>query len=502
VIGFTEADRSAEASLYDRVPYPGYPYAQTDPDRLATLATLFGLDPPTLETCRVLELGCGDGSNLLSLAVSYPDASFLGVDASRAAIARSRALVAALRLSNVTLEAGALERMRPTPGAFDYVIAHGVYSWVAASVRDRLLALCRAAISEHGIAYVSYDALPGGRLKQVLRDMLVFHTLALEDPRERLAQARSLLHFLIDGWSGEHEFGALMRREAERLLEHGDETLLHDELATVHEPVYFHEFAAHAARHGLQYLSEADFFEIQSGALPDRASEELRSVGDRLAREQYLDFLKGRRFRQTLLCRSDLALERRPRPLLLARLAVSSPARLRGRDKNGRTTFEAPTGATLTTDQPLVVRALERVGESWPAAVWVSDLLPEHLGEEDQRTLCDALLRGYAGNFVQLHVRPPSLTTRVSERPEASPLARHQAKSGHLVSNLRHQVVNIEDELGRRLVTLLDGTRDRGALASELRAFLLEADRPEPDDLEGGLARSLEGLAALALLRG
>ena len=159
----TEADPSADRSLYDRVPYPGYPYAQTDPDRLATLATLFGLEPPALETCRVLELGCGDAANLVSLAVSYPDASFLGVDAAQGAVARARALVAALGLTNVALEAGALERMQPSPGGFDYVIAHGVYSWVAPPVRDRLLALCRSALSAHGVAYVSYDALPGAR---------------------------------------------------------------------------------------------------------------------------------------------------------------------------------------------------------------------------------------------------------------------------------------------------------------------------------------------------
>jgi len=137
VTRLTEADPSADRSLYDRVPYPGYPYAQTDPDRLATLATLFGLEPPALETCRVLELGCGDAANLVSLAVSYPDASFLGVDAAQSAVARARALVAALGLTNVALEEGALERMQPTSGGFDYVIAHGVYSWVAPPVRDR-----------------------------------------------------------------------------------------------------------------------------------------------------------------------------------------------------------------------------------------------------------------------------------------------------------------------------------------------------------------------------
>ncbi len=482
--------------------YPGYPYAQTHPDRLATLATLFGLESPALDGCRVLELGCGDGTNLVSMALSLPGASFVGVDAARAAVERGRALVAGAGLSNVALEDRTLEEFEPGSGSFDYVVAHGVYSWVAPSTRDRLLELCGSALSERGVAYVSYDALPGGRLKQMLRDMLLFHTAAQEDPAERLEQARALLAFLMDGWSAGHEFGALMSNHAERLLGRSDETLFHDELAATNEPVYFHQFAEHAARHGLQYLAEADFFEMQTGALPEEASELLAGVPDPLVQEQYLDFLKGRMFRQTLLCGAGHALDRSPRPQLLMGLGVSSPARpTQDRAGDGRTTIEGPSGATLTTSHPLVVQALERIGASWPGGVWVGDLLPDGVEDADRHALCDALLRCYAANLVHLHVRLPVLTTSVSERPEASPLARQQARAGPVVANLRHEVVRVEDELGRRLVTLLDGSRDRGALVSELRAYLLGAGLQEPPAIEDGLERSLEGVASLALLR-
>jgi len=115
--------------------------------------------------------------------------------------------------------------------------------------------------------------------------------------------------------------------------------------------------------------------------------------------------------------------------------------------------------------------------------------------------VCGAVLRCYAANLVQLHATPPPLTTSVSERPEASPLARHQARSGHLVTNLRHASVRLEDDLGRRLVVLLDGTRDRVELLHELRTFLLETGYEAPEPLETGLERSLEGIARLALLR-
>ena len=435
------------------------------------------------------------------MALALPDATFVGVDAAPKAIARGQGLVAELGMENVTLEVRGIEDLSPAAGGFDYVVAHGVYSWVPAAVRDRLLAVCREALDDAGVAYVSYNALPGGCLREALRDMLVFHTAELTDPRERVAQARALLRFLHEGSPGEHGLGALMRGQAERMLARSDATLLHDELAEVNDAVYFHEFAAHAADHGLQYLAEADFFEMQIGAASEPAAQALMGIEDPVRREQYLDFLKARMFRQTLLCRAELAIDRTPRPEVIERLAVSTQAEPRGEaGPDGAQAFEGPTGSTLTTDHPLVIEALKRAASAWPAALWVSDLLGPQATADDRGALCEALLRSYAANLVALHVHPPRLTTIPGDAPRATALARHQAHAGDTVTNLRQASVRIEDDLGRRLVTLLDGSRDRAALAAELRSFLADNGRPVPDDLAESLGRSLQGLARLALL--
>ena len=144
-----------------------------------------------------------------------------------------------------------------------------------------------------------------------------------------------------------------------------------------------------------------------------------------------------------------------------------------------RQAFAGPTGSTLTTDHPLVIDALKRAASAWPAAVWVRDLLGRRRSGR-ARALCDALLRSYAANLVALHVHPPRPTTAPGDAPRATALARHQAAAGETVTNLRHASVRIEDDLGRRLVTLLDGTRDRAALAAELRTYLLEHGRRSP----------------------
>ena len=92
------------------MPYPGYPFAQTHPDRLATIATLLGLSPAPVTVCRVLELGCGDGGNLVPMAYGLPGSHFSGVDLSGAAVERAAAVAGVLGLGNLDVRRADLAR--------------------------------------------------------------------------------------------------------------------------------------------------------------------------------------------------------------------------------------------------------------------------------------------------------------------------------------------------------------------------------------------------------
>src|SRR5262245_30352504 len=121
-------------------PHPSVPFPQTHPDRLATLATLFGMRSAPVERCRVLELGCGDGGNLIPMALVLPESRFLGLDQAGEPIGRGRATISALDLRNVELRQEDLHTFARGVHAeqepFDFIVAHGVYSWVPEDVRQ------------------------------------------------------------------------------------------------------------------------------------------------------------------------------------------------------------------------------------------------------------------------------------------------------------------------------------------------------------------------------
>lgn len=484
-----------EIAHYEDIAYPGRAFAQSHPDRMATLATLFGLDPAPPDRCRVLELGCSDGGNLLPMALGLPQSTFVGIDLSAAAIDVARRRAAALGLQNVCFEACGLEDYAVAAGSFDYVVAHGVFSWVPEPVREALLALCARALTAHGVAYVSYNALPGARVPRTLHELLTLHLHGVEDPAQRIAGARRLLRLL----SGDNEGATVLGSEAASLLGQSDALLYHDALSPTNRAFFFEEFVARAAEHGLQYLAEAQFLEMQTGMLPEDLREELFGVGcDVLRAEQLLDYLKVRRFRQTLLCGAALQIDRDVSIERIGRLSVSSPASATVQDAvhPARVTFEAPGGSRLTTDHELVVAALARIIHAWPAAERVSDLVSAADQEDARAVLCETLMRCYAGNVVQFHVHPARLVSAAGEHPRASPLARLQAAERGPVATLLHGTIRVDDEFDRLVLGLLDGTRDRLALHAELRA-VTDIDG---DELAERIEISLRQLAHAALL--
>src|SRR5262245_60448117 len=186
-----------DACSYDELPYEDLAFYHTHPSNLAVVAALCGLRPPPVEACRVLELGCGSGFNLLAMAQSLPAARFVGVDLSARQIDHGRALAAALGAGRVELHARSVTDLDASLGQFDYVIAHGLFSRVPEPVRAAVLDACRRHLAPNGVAYVSYSTYPGWHVRTILRDVLLFGAPADAPPLERVRAARAALERLL-----------------------------------------------------------------------------------------------------------------------------------------------------------------------------------------------------------------------------------------------------------------------------------------------------------------
>lgn len=478
---------------YDVVPYRSFPFRQTHPDRLATIAHLFGLESPDIETARVLEIGCASGGNLLPMAEQLPNSRFIGIDGSQRQIVDGRRLLDALGLQNVELRHQDLCEFQPVEKEFDYIICHGVYSWVADDVQKRILEICEKGLAPNGVAYISYNTYPGWHMRGMIRDIMRFRAQFFETPESQLAQARGLLSFLSESVSTDNNpYGMLLKSELESISQSDDSYLLHDHLEEINDPIYFHQFAERAAKQGLQYLGEADFGVMSLDNFPDSVRAMLESVSrTTVEMEQYMDFLRNRAFRQTLLCRASVPLNRNlgPKPLLKMSIASSAVATEEADQQGeGKITFRRGTSILKTNDQ-VVIAAMRKLREVWPNSLAFAELaamarsqaagrpIPVNadvMSNETQR-LAETMLRCFTTDQVDLHIQPPVFANSVSDRPKCSELARLQAEVETVVTNRRHSTIRLDD-LQRQVLRALDGSRDQAALVRRLSELIACGD--------------------------
>ena len=485
------------ATTYDLLPYEDYCFAATHPEHLFTVSRLFGHRAPDFGTSRVLELGCARGGNLLPMALDLPDATFVGIDLSARQIDEGLAQLRRIGVRNITLETRSIMDLDASFGAFDYVICHGVYSWVPEPVRDAILARCRDLLTPAGVAYVSYNTLPGWDIGRSLRDFLLMNLAATANVKEKVARAREALRALIVGLKsqpGAH--AAAFRVEAESLLDVPDSYLFHEYLETSNDPVYFREFVERARAFGLDHLADADL----RSAIPESTIE----------LEQSVDFIRGRRFRASLLVRTapreriamDIAQLAHCHVSTRLELAEDSTEDALRADSPLRFTHDGkPLQVTSAMSKCALATLIETQRRPIAYVEWCARIA-RRLGLSDPRSVAARLIteadvRGWiAAGFLDLHAGPARFADDASLRPLACPLARDQATYGTRVSNRRHVQLDL-DAFEHTLLPLLDGTHDRAALRTALQT---RSGAMSEGALAGRIEEALEWLALNALL--
>ena len=488
-------DMSERIDLYDEVPYASHPFTQTHPDRLATVTSLLGLTAPPAEKCRVLEIGCAAGGNIIPMARFLPGSTFLGIDLSARQIAEGQRIIDELKIPNVELRHCNVLELDQSIGQFDFIICHGVFSWVPEPVQDKIFAVCASQLTANGVAYISYNTLPGWHFRSSIRHMMLFHANRFTDPGEKIRQSRAMLDFLVDSVAAENNpYGQYLRSELDVLKRSADSYVFHEHLEEHNVPIYFSEFNRCAEAHGLQFLAEADLRTMVPGHFPKEVQAALQRLSpDIIYMEQYMDFLRNRTFRQTLLCKPNREPNYVLAPKSLTTVWVAAAVKPESASPDLRSDqyvmFVSDRGITVKSCDPIVKAALSVLAESWPLRMPFDELRNRARSLLESRPVFDAatcerdtvaigqsLSQFYttAGtDLVEISLRALPIAKSPGNKPKVSELTRFQAKNGNAVTNARHELVSI-GPFERELLMRMDGQHSRSTLTDELATLAIQ----------------------------
>lgn len=491
---------------YDRTPYESHAFAMTHPEHLGAVARLYGLDAPSPETARVLELGCSSAGNLVPMAVRYPDARFTGLDRSRAQIDRGRRLVERVGLGNVRLVHGDIADEGDDLGEFDYVIAHGIYSWVPAHVQAALLRRFARHLAPRGVGFISHNTYPGFYFRRMAREVALAHAPLSLPPSERLARSVDFVEFVsrasVTPW---REYRGVLAEQARIMRQHPAWFTLHDVLNEECDGVYIRDLCARLAGEGLRFVADAEWHSMLPVDLAADAVHLVESMtADPIEREQHYDLLRNRVFRQSIVCRASLAAGASPKPERLSGLWVTGSVSASLTLAGDVLVLDSAHGVRVETRRPSTIAALRSITESHPSRVSVDGLcarLCRGDAREEDALRADLLTLTVQG-VLSLFTRPLAATRRPGERPKAGVVARVLAMDGPLVSSLFHAPVRLHP-IEADLVRLLDGSRTRAdllATCGETLAALRPADDVGARDAAEMLERLLASLGAQGIL--
>lgn len=440
------------SSSYEEMPYATFALRSADPNRLAAIARLYGVDIPSPINASILEIGCGTGVNLIHIAERFPGSRCVGVDISERHIAEGQKIIAATSISNVELRCGDIRDAALGHGEFDYIICHGVYSWVSPSVQQQLLHLMASSLSDNGVAFVSYNVLPGWRQRGAIRDVMqsgALYSSSISGDASPDARLKGALEFLELVGSvrskGDDLYGRYLRESRERLKDSHPAYLFHEYLEEFNTPVLFSDLMREVELHGLQFVSEAKPALMSTDDLGPEMSEYLSRLGGNIVvQEQCLDIIRNRMFRETILCKGSLVLKRDLKASVFKSIHFITDYREVSAGVSEVVFREVGSDKAVTTPNDEHSAILSLVGAAGYAGIAFSEIVQRAgstLGQEpDERTLMHILVRLWRSGFIDVALEEMPVASSFEGPARISRLANYQANSADsLVTSLQHR---------------------------------------------------------------
>ena len=310
----TTNTNDVQQTIYSELGYKSMPFPYTTPATLEAYAALVGVSAPNPKTARVLELGATYGGNIISQALFNSDATFVGIELSQEQVEKGNEVIANAGLTNVSLIQSDIASIGSEIGTFDYIIAHGLYSWVDDGVKDALLRLIDEHLAEDGIAYVSYNTYPGWHTMEEVRQLMMFSNRdkAQFNHKEKVLHGKtigSIVGSQILKYDNLKERNSKFLGALRSIMQKDEYYVGHDHLEPNNDPVYFYQFNDHLGAHNLAYLCDADLTLSMVRSFDADIADTLDklAVNDHVAQEQYLDFMLDTTFRKSIICKAKHA---------------------------------------------------------------------------------------------------------------------------------------------------------------------------------------------------
>lgn len=469
---------------YESLAYVATIHPNVSPDRLSAIGRLLGLPATNPAACRVLDLGCGQGTDLIAKAARFPNSHFTGVDFCSPDIDTARRLAAEAGVKNVEFHHANLLEWEPEGTSFDYVIAYGLFSWVPDEVKERILEVTARCLSPQGIASISYLTYPGSKQAEALRDLMELR-VGMATGVEKVKIARVVLGLLDRAYSAlpNNAYSASMLEQVRRINTKEDNFLLHDDLGLLRDPVYFLQFVNMADSHGLRYLGETEFQTLLVDNLPTETTQDFSNLGlDRLEAQQFTDFVLDRSFRCTLLTHPQPDSVGQLHPAAMRELCFA-PVLL---PKNPTTRTCGNEAEFITSDQsnttlrgellvsfitvlartPLAFRPYGEILAAAQSEV-ARDTKPFSPQEED--TLCRALVSLYGHLQIRVSCQPSVISPRLMLRPCLTLLNRALVRVHGVLATADDRMMTL-DAKNLAFSLLLNGTHSVHALGKTREA--------------------------------
>ena len=303
-----------QQTIYKELGYKSYPFPFTTPAYLEAYGTLVGLNTPPAKTARVLELGATYGGNIISQAVHNPEATFVGIELSQDQVEKGNKIISDAKLDNISLIQGDIMNFDETLGTFDYIIAHGFYSWISDEMKDKLLDIISKHLADNGIAYVSYNTYPGWHTMEEVRQLMLFANRGHDEltHKEKVLRGKtvgSLVGSQILNYDNLKERNSKFLGALRSVMQKDDYYVGHDHLEPHNDPCYFYQFNDHLKVHNLAYVCDADLTLSMVRTYDESIADKLEKLApnSQADQEQYLDFMLDTTFRKSIICKADAA---------------------------------------------------------------------------------------------------------------------------------------------------------------------------------------------------